>query len=548
MKVSRKVIFMTSILIVFATIFWLGRSYNLFTRQEASDYNETDNSAQGETETDTETEAEKIARQAAEAEAKRIEEERLEREKAEEEARIAKDIAENSWYIISDETPIYDQIASDDKTPLASLEAKTKVYVSEYIKQSQLQSEVGQETSGEEMVSESDGDDVEDSADPIVWAQIKSSYDAVSPIGYVAYDQLVKSRSSFVTRPYEDADYDAFEKTTDFEENPPIHVKGIYVTGPSISTSKIDDLIALIEETELNAMVIDVKDDNGHLLFYSETAAELNPSANNHIYIDDMAELMAKLKAKNIYLIARIVTFKSPIYAKSNPDKAITYKSSGGLYSDADGLIWASAYNEELWQYNVGVAKEAAAWGFNEIQFDYVRFPAIGNKDQMDFKNETGLSQAATIQSFLKYAYGELNPMDVYIAADVFGWAATAINDVGIGQHWEAVSNVVDYICPMVYPSHYGPYNYGIPVPDAQPYNTIDATIKDAIMRNTNIETPAKLRPWIQDFTASWVEGHIRYGDAEVKAQIEALEANGVEDYLLWNSRNNYSQGALIEE
>ncbi len=131
------------------------------------------------------------------------------------------------------------------------------------------------------------------------------------------------------------------------------------------------------------------------------------------------------------------------------------------------------------------------------------------------------------------------------MSADVFGWVASAQNDVGIGQHWEALTNVVDIMCPMMYPSHYGPGNYGLSVPDAFPYETIDRGIKDALERDAHVDTPAKLRPWIQDFTARWVKGHIKYGPAEVEAQIRALEDNGINEYLLWNAGNYYTEGGI---
>jgi hypothetical protein len=520
MKQSKKLLVLMGTVIVLAAVIFIGRPYNLFARSETeAQANETHVNEANADEANADEEAARA--EAARLEAERIEAARLEAERQEQErlAKIAADIAEHSWYIAKDDVSVFSAVETVADPAIATLAKRTKVYVSDYIK---------------------------DDEGNLAWAEIKSSYDALKPMGVVAYTDLVKTLSAFIVKPYEDADYAAFEKVGTYDDNLPETVKGIYVTGPSASTSKIDALIDLVDQTSLNAMIIDVKDDNGRLLFYSEAAAQYNPGANDKIYIKDIDTFIQKLKAHNIYLIARIVTFKSPIYAKANTDQAIVYKN-GGLYSDADGLIWASAYNEALWAYNVGIAKEAAAVGFDEIQFDYVRFPAISNKDRIDFRNETGASQVATIQNYLKYAYEELSPLHVYVSADVFGWAATAINDVGIGQHWEAISNVVDYICPMMYPSHYGPNNFGLPVPDAQPYATIDASVKDALDRNANLETPARIRPWIQDFTATWVTGHIRYGAAEVEAQIEALSDNGIDEFMLWNAGNNYSKDALTE-
>jgi len=456
------------------------------------------------------------------AEAKKLEEEKIQKEKAEAEAKAAlkakqEQILANTFYVELGGAPLLEAPLNDAKV-LGTLPSKKAVFAV---------------------------DKILNATGEIEFLKVKENIDAIEDLGYIAYDSVKEQLSDFIAKPIEDVDYSPFAKSVDFKNNPKIDVKGIYVTGNSASGSRLDELIQLIDETELNAVVVDVKDDNGFLLFKSEAALKYNPQAYSHYYIEDMKAFVEKLKAHDIYTIARIVTFKSPIYAEMNPDRAIVYKDSQKLYSDADGLTWASPHDRTLWAYNIAIAKEAAAYGFDEIQFDYVRFPAIANQDAMDFKNPTGESQSAAIQNFLKTAYLELSPLEVYISADVFGWAASALSDVGIGQHWESVSNVVDYICPMMYPSHYGPGNYGLDVPDAYPYETIDRSVKDAISRNANLNTPGGIRPWIQDFTATWVNGHIRYRAPEVRAQIDALKANGINEYLVWNAGNFYSKGAF---
>jgi len=383
---------------------------------------------------------------------------------------------------------------------------------------------------------------------------LKFNYDKAGEIVEAwVYGKLTTTEKTTIAKPYSDVDYSPYDKTTGFKSNPPVKAKALFITGHSATNSKLDELVKAIKETELNALVIDVKDDNGTLLFHSETAESILPSANDRVHIkDDIEGFVKRLRDEDIYLIARVVTFKSPKYAKAYPERSITYKGSSKVFSNRDGAAWASPYDRQLWDYNLGIAKEAAALGFNEIQFDYVRFPATGSKldKSLDFRNDLGESKPLAIQSFLKYAREDLNAMEAYVAADVFGWAATSQGDVGIGQHWEALTNVVDYICPMVYPSHYGPGNFGLAVPDANPYATINYSTKDALMRNANVETPALIRPWIQDFTATWVKGHISYGTAEVKAQIKALKDNGVEEYLIWNAANRYHLGAYekVEE
>jgi hypothetical protein len=304
------------------------------------------------------------------------------------------------------------------------------------------------------------------------------------------------------------------------------------------------------KRTKINTFVIDVKDDNGHMLFKTKAADKYSPDANNHITVKDIAALMKKLKENNIYAVARIVSFKDPTYTKQHTDRAIIYKDSGKPFTNSDGLIWASAYDRELWAYNVEVSKEAAEVGFNEIQFDYVRFPASngGRLDKsLDYRNTTGESKPQAIQDYLKYAREQLSPLNVYISADVYGLVGSVADDMSLGQYWEAVSNVVDYICPMMYPSHYANGTYGLSIPDAFPYETIYHSTKDSVARNKNIDTPAGIRPWIQDFTAPWVKGHIKYTDKQVADQIKALEENGVKEYLLWNAGNRYSEGAVAK-
>ncbi len=381
------------------------------------------------------------------------------------------------------------------------------------------------------------------------WYAVQYDYEDEKPLGWIQAKRAVALRVELIDKPYDGVDYDHIRPTANYESNPRVQVKGIYLTGHTMTNSRLDDLIALADRTAINAFVIDVKDDNGTMLFPTEAAEKYSPKANQKSYFKagEVEAVIEKLKEHNIYMIARIVTFKSPKYAVAHTDRAIVYKNSGSLFKSGDGIIWASPHDRDLWDYNVSVAKEAAAKGFNEIQFDYVRFPATGSKldKQLDFRNPEGHNKAQTIHNFLEYAYDILSKEEVYVSADVFGWAATSIGDVGIGQHWESLTHVVDYMSPMMYPSHYGPGIYGLSVPDAFPYETIDAGIQDALERDKNVETPSQLRPWIQDFTATWVKGYIRYGDKEVEAQIRALEDNGVGEYLIWNPINRYSEGGI---
>ncbi len=363
---------------------------------------------------------------------------------------------------------------------------------------------------------------------------------------WVKESDLTKDRKDLMYRFYDGVDYSAQKKVKSYPSNPKKQIRGVYVTGHTASGS-IDNLIEFAKRTKINAFVIDFKDDSGNMLFYSEAAEKYVPSANKHVHIKDPVAFMKKLKQNNIYAIARIVTFKSPRYSKRYLDRSIVYSDTNELFKSRDGITWASPYDRQLWDYNIDVAMEAVKYGFNEIQFDYVRFPDTGgmNDKKLNFQNKLNENKTQAIQGFLKQAYKQISAGEVYVAADVFGWTATAQDDVGIGQHWEAMTNVVDYMCPMVYPSHYGAWNFGLDVPDAHPYETIDRAIKDSINRNKNVETSALLRPWIQNFTASWIKGHIPYGAKEVELQIKALHDNGIDEYILWSPSNIYSEDAL---
>jgi hypothetical protein len=365
--------------------------------------------------------------------------------------------------------------------------------------------------------------------------------------GFISADYTVLNKYELISPEFKDLNYEPQDKQV-YENNKPVKVKGVYVTRFSTVSKNFDYLIDIAAKSGINTFVIDVKDDRGEMLFYSDAAEEYAPKANEEIVIDDIKAFIAKLKENNIYAIARIVSFKDPIYAEAHPDRTIIYKDSGEVFKNSDDLAWVSAYDKSLWKYNVEVAKEAAEAGFNEIQFDYVRFPASdgGKLDKvLDYRNTDNESKAKAIQEYLMYGYEQLSPYEVYIGADIYGLVASVTNDMSLGQYWEGISNVVDYICPMMYPSHYANGTYNIDIPDADPYATIFYSSKDAVRRNGNVATPATIRPWIQDFTASWVDGYIKYGENELELQIKALEQNGIDEYLLWNAGNKYSYEAV---
>ena len=374
-------------------------------------------------------------------------------------------------------------------------------------------------------------------------------------------------------------------------------VKGIYVTGPMAGTQNMDGLIDLVDRTELNAMVIDLKNDEGYVV--CETTSPLVEELGTmKRYVRDMPGLVARCKEKGIYLIARIVAFKDPLLTAARPEWSL-HKGDGTVFLDKDGAAWVNPYEKEAWEYLHQIAEGAAALGFDEVQFDYVRFSTDAGMQDVDFGPQAeGLSKMQIIEAFAEYMADCLHPLGVAVSADVYGMVIDSqVDQQIVGQDYAALARHLDYISPMVYPSHYGPYNYDIPVPDAQPYETVLAAMQASRKTLAGIGTEtgsvsenepgpvgsvsghepgpvgsisgndlgaaetvsgneiaalqpmdgirAKVRPWLQDFTASWVAGHISYGPEQIRAQIQAVYDAGYEEWILWNASNRYTEGGL---
>ena len=334
------------------------------------------------------------------------------------------------------------------------------------------------------------------------------------------------------------------------KENPPVKAKGLYLTGNTAGGSRFRELLALVEDTELNAMVIDVKNDHGLLTYKSEIEIVKEVNSDKAAVIKDMEALLDELHSRDIYSIARIVVFRDPYLPEVKPEWAIQ-KRGGGLWRDYGGFAWVNPYDKNVWDYNIAIAKEAALKGFKEIQFDYVRFPENARRvdREAEYPGAGDLAKDEAIKEFLQYAAGQLKDYNVHLAADVFGVIATSRNDAdGIGQTWEKISPYVGYICPMIYPSHYSRWFFGFNVPDANPAGTVTRALTDAIKRNGPLRKPAIIRPWLQGFTATWVKGHIPYGPREIREQIDAALSLGIDEFLIWNAHNKYYADSFLTE
>ncbi len=335
-------------------------------------------------------------------------------------------------------------------------------------------------------------------------------------------------------------------------ERIPEKVKGIYLSAyVAGNESMMDNMIAQIDKTEINTVVIDVKDDNGRITFAMDSPMVSEVGAVKN-FIPDIEGLMKKLKEHNIYTIARVVAFRDPYLPEQRPELGLKL-ADGSLYRDRNGMAWVNPYKKEVWDYLAEVGIEAHKAGFDEIQFDYIRFSTergIGDV-VYDEADTQGRDKKQIITEFVDYAYDQLKDAGAFVAADVFGAIiGGGIDSDSVGQDYGEMARHLDYICPMIYPSHYGNGNFGIQYPDTQPYDTILAALKgsktDLRRYEAEGEHQAIVRPWLQDFTASYLEHYIPYGDEEIRAQIQAVYDAGYDEWILWSAACKYHWGGLL--
>lgn len=330
-------------------------------------------------------------------------------------------------------------------------------------------------------------------------------------------------------------------------------IKAIYLTGWSAgSSSKRTDTINSLKENGFNGVVIDIKDEAGRLSYNSNVQTAIDMKASQGM-IADIKAMIQEFHDNNIYVIGRIVTFKDPLYAKNNPSIAYTY-ADGTIWKDYAGNNWPNPYNYASWDYPIALAKEAATIGFDEIQFDYIRFPSSeGKVKQISFRFDSDTkTKSDIIAEFLNKVMDELKEYNVLVSGDVFGITTKKAGDFeNIGQDFARIAQIVDVICPMVYPSHYANNEYNIAKPDKNPYAIIIGSLRDAQKRISEIdgakENIAIIRPYLQDFTASWLGSgnYLKYNTNEVKDQIQACFDLRIDEFILWDPSNKYCYEAL---
>lgn len=397
--------------------------------------------------------------------------------------------------------------------------------------------------------------------------QYKIHYHGIE--GYI-YSKYTKNNKEDAVKPYQEdsihntrgnqygggsadtLDYYPYLKGV-FPSNPmPEEVRALYLNKEVIE--EIDIYIDFALQNNINAFVIDIKD--GYLSYKSPVSKKYSITSyeTSKYDLEVFKEAIEKVRKNRIYAIGRIVVFKDSLYATDNIESSI-YDNNQGTIFKHNGSYWPSAYNRKVWEYNVSLALEASTFGFNEIQFDYVRFPdGLGNRDYIDFRNYLIEERAEAIQQFLFYATDMLHEKGIYVAADVFGEAAHPYV-TGYGQCWPAISNVVDVICAMPYPDHFNKYDYGLnTISWVEPYSLLKKWGLDyASIRQSEIETKAKVRSWIQGYD-SIREPYVIYNSKKVEEQIKGLYEAGLTDgYMVWNAgsfidKYEKQKGAFKEE
>jgi hypothetical protein len=317
--------------------------------------------------------------------------------------------------------------------------------------------------------------------------------------------------------------------------------RALYAPGAVFEgAGRLDDMLRLIDRTEANAMVIDVKETGGYL-YYETNLPEAKESGADRRPIFELEELLPRLKERGIYTIARMVVMKDNTVGESRPELAVRNSATGGPWHDFGGGIWLDPFNPGVAEYIAAIAGDLADKGFDEVQLDYVRFYSDGDFSVAEPNlPDTQSFRLPAIGRLFRVVSDRLATTHAFLGADVFPISFIAPDDQGIGQRPEVIMPFVDYFCPMVYPSHYGPFTFGFAVPNEHPYDVINHTLK--IMNKQAEGLPLKIRPWIQDFGF----GEFRaYTASDIRAEMKALRDNDAEGWMIWNARAFFTESAL---
>ena len=333
------------------------------------------------------------------------------------------------------------------------------------------------------------------------------------------------------------------EKSTTDHLSTPETVRALYMSSWIASgTTNRDKIIDLIEKSDsLNAVIIDIKDDTGRISFLTPDAPVITESGSPSNRIRDIRELIQQLHEKDIYVIGRIAVFQDPYLTHKYPEWAIRRKSDGAIWKDRKGLSFLDPTNKHVCEYMRDLAIASHDVGFDEINFDYIRFPSDGNIADIAYPaSDIKLTRADHIENFFAYINEHVRKRGIPTSADLFGMTTTNTDDLGIGQVLERTIPYFDYVSPMIYPSHYPAGFHGYKNPAANPGDIVRIAMTTGVARAEKLgKTPAVFRPWVQDFDLG-----AQYGTAEVHAQIQALEKLGITSYMVWDPSNKYTVAA----
>lgn len=322
----------------------------------------------------------------------------------------------------------------------------------------------------------------------------------------------------------------------------PEHVKAIYMSSWVAATpSRRAQLIEFMRATEINAVVLDIKDATGRVSFLVDDPLVAGTGAPEN-RIRDIDALITELHNNNIYIIGRISVFQDPYLAIRYPDWAIRRSNDGDVWKDRKGLSFLSPTSRDVWEYTVALARASYERGFDEINFDYMRFPSDGDISNIAYPNESGKTRADFLEDFFVYLHQEMTASAIPTSIDLFGMVTTAQDDLGIGQVLERALPYFDYIAPMVYPSHYPPNFIGLARPSSDTYKVVHHAMQAGIQRAQVLAYgPEKFRTWIQDFNLGGT-----YTAEMVRAQIQASEDLGITSWMVWDPGNSYTTAAYL--
>ncbi len=325
----------------------------------------------------------------------------------------------------------------------------------------------------------------------------------------------------------------------------PEPLKAIYMTSWVAGRKDLRaKLVKLAEDTEINAVVIDIKDYTGRIAF---EVADPKLAAYDSVEkrIADIKEFIGELHDKGIYVIGRISCFQDSFLVKTHPEWAVKNKAGTAVWKDRKGVSWLDAGAKPVWDYLAAIGNEAYSVGFDELNFDYIRYPSDGNMNDISYPFSQGHIKSDALKEFFAYIEQEFRPKGITISADLFGMTTTNNDDLGIGQILENALAHFDYVMPMVYPSHYPPNFIGLKEPAEKPYEVIHYTMMKGMEKAVAAtSTPLKLRPWLQDFSI----GHTDYTPQMVRAQIQATYDVGLTSWLMWNASNRYTESVFFPE